>query len=330
MRGCLSRAARGHTLSRAHGHLRQAAKSVWSEAGPSSFTGSSRQTLRVATAQLRERDTLEANVSRITRFIAEAADAGAQVVALPEAALTGYGPESVARSSESEVAEAEDTVRAACRRHAVAAIVGTPRGGYNTALVIGSDGSELCRQHKMMLVPTDLPWSRPGSTLHVFSLHGVKCSVIICHDKRYPELVRLPVLAGSRVVFYISAESYHDDLPLPAPREGAPWDEERLARECGVYRAQAQARAVENRVWLVKSNWAADADVPTRGSHGQSSVVDPTGVVCCEAGMYDERLLVHTLDLADATALYAKKSLLPEYALAGMWREAVSRVVVEI
>ena len=27
---------------------------------------------------------------------------------------------------------------------------------------------------------------------------GVPCAAIICHDKRYPELVRLPVLAGAR------------------------------------------------------------------------------------------------------------------------------------
>jgi predicted amidohydrolase len=138
--------------------------------------------------------------------------------------------------------------------------------------------------------------------------------------------VRLPVLAGSRIVFYISAESYHDDLPLPAPRDGARWDTARLASEMGVYRAQAQARAVENRVWLVKSNWAGDWDEPTSGSHGESCIVDPTGVVRCEAGVYDEAVLCHELDLGEATALYAHKSLLPEYALSGWWKDALARV----
>lgn len=259
-------------------------------------------------------------------MIGEASQAGAQVVALPEAALTGYGPDMVARVSSREVTQAEDEVKEACRKCKIAAIIGTPSKGYNSALVINSDGSEVVRQHKMQLVPTDLPWSRPGDTLHTFSLGGVTCSVIICHDKRYPELVRLPVLAGSRVVFYISAESYHDDLPLPAPRDGVRWDEARLSRELGVYRAQAQARAVENRVWLVKSNWAGDAVQPTRGSHGQSCIVDPTGCVVEEAGIYDEALICHTLDLDQASALYAHKSLQPEYALSGWWREALARV----
>lgn len=62
----------------------------------------------------------------------------------------------------------------------------------------------------------------------------------------------MPVLAGARVIFYISAEAYHDNRPLPAPREPA-WTSERLEAELAVYRAQTQARAVENRVWLVRS-----------------------------------------------------------------------------
>ena len=130
------------------------------------------------------------------RGLEEAAVAGVEVVALPEAAISGYGPESVARCTPDEIASAEDEIASACQRHSVAAIVGTPRDGYDSALVIDSDGSVLGRQHKMMLVPTDLPWSRPGDTLNVFTLRGgVQISVIICHDKR------LPVLAGSRVIF---------------------------------------------------------------------------------------------------------------------------------
>ena len=247
---------------------------------------------------------------------------------LDQAALTGYGPELVASVAPDDLAAAEDEVRHACRKHMIACIVGSPRGGYNSALVIDSTGTEVCRQHKMMLVPTDLPWSQPGKVLHTFSLCGVLCSAIICHDKRFPELVRLPVMCGSRLVFYIAAESWHDDLPLPAPRGPSmvPWEAERLERELGVYRAQAQARAVENCVWLVKSNWAADAHEPTRGSHGQSSIIDPRGMVVCEAGVYEESLSVHAIDLDEASALYANKSLMPQYALSSWWKEALARV----
>ena len=135
--------------------------------------------LTVATAQLAERDSFANGIARICSFIGEASQAGAQVVVFPEAALTGYGAERVARVAPDDLAAAEDAVCAACRRHSIAAIVGTARDGYNSALVVDADGSALCRQHKMMLVPTDLPWARPGDTLHVFTLCGAPCSVMV-------------------------------------------------------------------------------------------------------------------------------------------------------
>jgi len=263
----------------------------------------------------------------MTELVAEAARKDAQCIVFPETALTGYGPAAVARASAADIAAAEADMRAACRQHGIASIFGTPRDGFNSALVVSASGAEICRQHKMQLVPTDLPWTQTaGSTVRVFDIvPGWPCAVIICHDKRYPELCRLPVLAGARAIIYIAAESWHDDLPLPAPRE-PPWTAARLAEECGVYRAQAQARAVENRVWLVKSNVAGSRDEPLTGSHGGSSIIDPTGIVMQEAGMYDEVLVCHTLDLAEANAAYANKSVCNGYALAGWWQEALPQV----
>ena len=151
--------------------------------------------------------------------------------------------------------------------------------------------------------------------------HSFPAQVIICHDKRYPELCRLPVLAGARVLFYISCETYHDDVALHAHDDWAP---ERLDAELGVYRAQCQARAVENGVFVVKSNVAAG----DRGSHGMSAIFGPTGVVIEEAGLADENVLVADLDLAEATALYAAKSVRDGYAHKATWDGALGKVTV--
>ena len=77
----------------------------------------------------------------------------------------------------------------------------------------------------MQLVPTD-SFACPGQSLHTFELvegggseagcsSVVTCACIICHDSRHAELVRLPVLRGARLIFYISFETYHDDGPVP-------------------------------------------------------------------------------------------------------------------
>ena len=114
-------------------------------------------------------------------------------------------------------------------------------------------------------------------------------------------LCRLPVLAGARVLFYLSCEQWHDDRALLAPRYPA-WDAARLEAELSIYRAQLQARAVENNVWLVKSNVSACPDDPELGSHGMSSIIDPTGRVRAEAGTATEEVVSFEVGLEAATA----------------------------
>ena len=72
----------------------------------------------------------------------------------------------------------------------------------------------MCVQAKLQLVPTD-SFAVPGKSLNVFKLHDVLCSIIICHDSRHAELVRLPVLHGAKLIFYMSWETWHDDGPVP-------------------------------------------------------------------------------------------------------------------
>jgi predicted amidohydrolase len=118
-----------------------------------------------------------------------------------------------------ELREAERRIGEACAAAGVAAVVGTPYraamaapgcGGagagagagagslplpphcyYNSATAFDERGAVVGRQHKVQLVPTD-SWAAPGARLQVIWLRGVAVSIIICHDKRYPELVRLP------------------------------------------------------------------------------------------------------------------------------------------
>jgi predicted amidohydrolase len=136
----------------------------------------------------------------------------------------------------------------------------------------------------------------------------VPCTILICHDERYPELVRLPVLAGARVIFYISHES------------GV-----RQEQKLGPYRAQIQARAVENTVYVVHANAPANDDLS--GSHGQSRVIAPDGNILQEASMFAEEVVTADLDLRKATAENALHSL-ARGPLADWWKQGVKRVRV--
>ncbi len=249
------------------------------------------KSLKVAAVQFRSCRDLDRNVAGITAHIRRLTGQGVRVAVFPECALTGYFEDVVKATSAERLVEAERKVADACREAGIYAVVGTPhRDGeklVNSATVIDPSGQVIERYHKVQLAE---PWPIPGDHLSVFKVDGVPCSILICHDERYPELVRLPVLAGARVVFYVSHES--------GVRQEA---------KLGPYRAQIQARAVENTVYVVHANAPANDDLT--GSHGQSRVVAPDGNIVQEASMFGEEVVVADLDLSRATAANAHKRL---------------------
>ncbi|WP_161602441.1 carbon-nitrogen hydrolase family protein [Tautonia marina] len=258
------------------------------------------ETLRVAAVQLRSTRGIDANVDRMIQHMQHLSEEGVQVAVFPECAVTGYFEDEATEATAEQLASA-------CRTAGIAAIVGTPsRDGealYNSAVVIDSKGNVIERYHKVQLAE---PWPTPGDHLSVFSIEGVPCSIIICHDERYPELVRLPVLAGARVIFYLSHES------------GI-----RQERKIDPYRAQIQARAVENSVYVVHANAPANDDLS--GSHGQSRIIDPIGTILEEASMFDEESVRATLDLSLASAGNALRSV-TRGPLSEWWREGIRQV----
>jgi len=269
--------------------------------------------LRVAAVQMRSVRDVRANVARIRQHLADCAARKVQVAAFPECAITGYFADYIPTVPEAELAAAAREIAAACREHGIAAIVGTPdrRNGqlYNTALIINPQGEIVGRYDKAQPITVDRAWGCQygAGPSPVFTVGPARASVIICHDNRFPELARLPVLAGSRVIFYISSEAYINK-----------------EHKMGPYRAQAQAIAVENRVFLVHANPPSDGI--NAGSHGQSRIVDTDGNIVQEATIFQEEVLVADLDLSQATAEFALESLTG--ALGGWWREGLKRVPV--
>jgi len=265
------------------------------------------QQLRVAAVQMRSTLDLATNVERTIAWLRKCAAERVRVAVFPECSLTGYSNRAAELPAD-EVVQAEREVAAACRELDLYAVIGLPyREGeklYNSASVITPEGKILERYHKVQLAES---WPDAGDHLSIFRIDGVWCTIIICHDERYPELVRLPVLAGARVVFYISHES-----GLHAEHKLDP------------YRAQIQARAVENTVYVVHANAPANRD--TTGSHGQSRIIDPRGnLVGREASFFKEEMLPATLDLRRATAANALRSI-QRGILRDWWREGIQRV----
>jgi predicted amidohydrolase len=285
-------------LSVAHAAQRDAAPSV-------KVPG---QTLRVAAVQMRSTRNLSENVAAIRRHLEKCKADGARVAVFPECALSGYfDADYMKHLAAEQLADAEEKVTALCRELDIYAIIGTAtREGerlLDSAIVVDPRGRIIERYHKLQLAEN---WPEAGDHLSVFPIDGVKCSIIICHDERYPELVRLPVLAGARVIFYVSHES------------GI-----RQEQKIDPYRAQIQARAMENGVWVVHANAPANADLS--GSHGQSRVIAPDGRIVQEATMFGEEAVVATLELSRATGALARNSV-KRGPLQAWWEAGIKQV----
>jgi predicted amidohydrolase len=266
--------------------------------------------LRVSVVQFRSTADLADNVKRHCEHIRDCARAGSRVVVFPECSVTGFVTESITRVSREEVDRAEAAIASAAKEANTYAVVGSPTktgaATYNSAVVIAPDGKILERYHKVHLAGE--PWAAAGDHLSVFPVDGTLCSIIICHDERYPELVRLPVIAGARIVFYISHES-----DLTAEEKMAP------------YRAQIVARAVENSVYIAHANAPADVEALSRGSHGQSRLIAPDGNIMVEASIFREEVISATCVLRKVTGSLANQSLSCPF-LEGWWRQGAEKV----
>jgi predicted amidohydrolase len=252
-------------------------------------------------------DSINGNLDKIERAAVQAVGAGADAVLFPECATTGYGYDFGTLTS-AAVREALRAVGALAARLRVNLLVGSPifagRWLYNGLVVFDRRGRLIHAYAKCQLTAADRRWFRPGNSLSLFALEGVPATAIICHERRYPELVRLPVMAGARIILHPNAGM--DALPVSrAKRRG---------------RDGIPVRAFENAVFYIFAN-SVGPQGGGRWSAGDSKIVAPDGSFLQLAGNRRESVLVADLDLSLATRTYALDSLRHPRFLARHWRQ---------
>lgn len=75
---------------------------------------------------------------------------------------------------------------------------------YNTAILLGRDGQEIGRYHKVNL-PLSEKARTPGTHFPVFEAPGIgTIGMCICYDMTFPETTRALALAGADIVFHLT------------------------------------------------------------------------------------------------------------------------------
>lgn len=262
--------------------------------------------LVIAVAQMKFRAAIPDNVAWITQTIHAAAKAGADAILFPECAVTGYHCD-FAAVSPTEVKSALGSIAGAARAARCHVLVGSPtfseRKRFNSLLVFNRRGQETFRYSKIHLTAGDRRYFRRGDGLAFFRLDGIPCTAIICHERRYPELVRLPVMLGAQIVFHPNAGL--DTLPVSKSKRHG---HDGMA-----------VRAFENQVFYVFANSVG----PQGGglwSAGDSKIVAPDSRVLALANNRDEMIVQVELDLSEAGRKYAREALAHPKFLRAHWQ----------
>jgi len=251
--------------------------------------------LLVAAVQMKFRAAIADNVSWIAEIIHSSAKSGAELVLFPECAVTGYNCD-FATVSPSQVEAALLRIARAARAARCHVLVGSPtfrgRQRFNSLVVFDRTGRTVFCYSKIHLTARDARFFAPGNALAFFHLAGVPCTAMICHERRYPELVRLPVMLGAQVAFHPNAGL--DPLPVSKSKRHG--------------RDGIAVRAFENDVYYVFAN-SVGRQGDSLWSAGDSKIVAPDSRVLALANNRDETVIQAELDLSCAGRTYARDAL---------------------
>jgi len=223
----------------------------------------------------------EANLARAREFAAQAREAGADLLLLPELWLHGYdlerADEWAAPLGEEGFAHMADLARD-FGLHLAGSLLERHAGGVsNTAVLYAPDGALLGSYRKIHLfrLMQEHHYLAPGDHATLCPTPWGPVGLAICYDLRFPELFRTMALAGA-AIFLVPAQ----------------WPVRRIE----AWLLLARARAVENELIVAACNRVgSDGKVEFPG---RSCVVDPWGHVLVE-GDDQERLLIAQADLRE-------------------------------
>jgi N-carbamoylputrescine amidase len=260
---------------------------------------------RIALVQMRWYADATLHRQQLTAGVAAAADAGAEVVFLPELTLSRYPADTFPEGRADQTAEpleggpthrfaAELAARYDLFVHAsLFEHSGASDGrGLNTAIIVSPAGQIVAHTRKLHIPVTagyyEDQYFAPGNDgtpypVHTLALDSGELPIGLptCWDEWFPEVARCYALAGAGLLAYPTAIGSEPDYPA--------FDTEPLLRQVIV------GHAIANGLFIAVPNRFGDEG--TLSFYGSSFIVDPFGRTLAEAPRDREMVLVADIDL---------------------------------
>jgi predicted amidohydrolase len=276
--------------------------------------------IRVAAVQFQHAPGDKAyNLGRVRHFAAEAARAGAEIVAMPEMCLTGYWHvRKLPGAAFAALAEPIPNGPSAEALLELAGALGVTVGAgllelgddgrvYNAYVVAMPDGRWAVHRKLHVFEHPDIA---AGDRYTVFDTpHGCRVGVLICYDNNIVENARATALLGAEVLLAPHQTGGCDSVSPRGmkPVDRAVWErrhEDPAACEAELCGPKGRgwlmrwlpSRAHDNGMFLVFSNGVGPDDDEIRTGHAM--VLDPYGEVVAETRAAGDALVVADLDAA--------------------------------
>jgi predicted amidohydrolase len=203
--------------------------------------------LRVATCQFAVSGSIKRNARQIHRFLRQAKKRKADIVHLPECALSGYAGkdfETLDGFNWQLLREETEKIVALAAKLKLWVVLGSnhqltrPNKLHNCLYLIGPKGRIVDRYDKRFCLSDELAFYTPGNRFVNFTINGVKCSLLICFDSRFPELYRQLYEQGVNCIL----QSFYN------ARQKGP------SVHTHIMRQTMQCRAATNHFWVSMAN----------------------------------------------------------------------------
>ncbi|SHH03167.1 carbon-nitrogen hydrolase family protein [Tepidibacter thalassicus] len=235
-----------------------------------------RNKFKIALCQTLVEDNKEANINRALKFIEEAADNGAKVISLGEMFNCPYRNDVF-----KEYAEEEDNsntlemLSSIAKKKGVYIIGGSipekeGKKYYNTSYIFDREGKIIAKHRKIHLFDIDIKGKVKmkesdtfdyGENITVFDTQYCKIGVAICYDIRFPEVFRIMVQKGVKLIIVPAA---FNNVTGPAH-----WE------------ILVRCRAVDNQVYFGAVSPARNEN-ESYLAYGHSIISDPFGKILGE------------------------------------------------
>jgi predicted amidohydrolase len=271
----------------------------------------SKRTLKIATCQFAVSLHIRRNSSQIQRFMYRAGKSEADIVHFPECALSGYiGADFPNFDGFDWALLKEETLKimALAKELGLWIILGSthpltpPNKPHNSLYLIGPDGRIKDRYDKRFCMRAEGRRYTPGDHFVVFTVNGIKCSLLICFDLRFPELYRELYKQGVRCIF----QSFYN------ARQKGPSIHSKIMRQ------SMQCRAASNAFWVSMANASGYY------SPYPSCFIRPDGLIANQLKQNRPGIMVNTVDLTEK--LYDPMVGIRELAIAGKLSSATRRI----